>query len=78
MNCEEYLSKILLIILLLITQITKTESQTVNGSLTMLSSQKIKLEGFNGLSTYPISNTQIDEKGNFKLNYSKEDYGVVY
>ena len=78
MKCKEYLSKILLTTLLILSFITKTESQTVNGSLTKLSSQKIKLEGFNGVSTYPISNTQIDEKGNFKLNYSKEDYGVGY
>jgi thiol-disulfide isomerase/thioredoxin len=38
----------------------------------------IKLEGFNGLKTYPISSTTSDETGNFKLAYSKADYGVGY
>jgi thiol-disulfide isomerase/thioredoxin len=53
-------------------------SQSVKGTFRNLAKEEIKLEGFNGLNTYPISNTEIDEKGNFKLNYSKEDYGVGY
>ena len=53
-------------------------SQSVNGTFRNLAKEELKLEGFNGLSTYPISNTKIDEKGNFKLNYSKNDYGVGY
>jgi thiol-disulfide isomerase/thioredoxin len=43
-----------------------------------LANQIIKIEGFSGLKTSPISSSTIDEKGNFKLNYSKEDYGVGY
>lgn len=53
-------------------------SQTITGNLSLLANQVIKLEGFNGLKTYPISSTTIDEKGNFKLSYSKADYGVGY
>lgn len=53
-------------------------SQTISGNLSLLSDQNIKLEGFNGLKTYPISSTTIDEKGNFKLSYSQLDYGVGY
>jgi thiol-disulfide isomerase/thioredoxin len=53
-------------------------AQTISGNLPLLSNQNIKLEGFNGLETYPISNTTIDEKGNFKLNYSISDIGVGY
>lgn len=53
-------------------------AQTISGNLSLLANQSITLEGFNGLKTYPISATAIDEKGNFKLNYSKEDYGVGY
>jgi thiol-disulfide isomerase/thioredoxin len=53
-------------------------SQSVNGIFRDLANEGIKLEGFNGLNTYHISKTEIDEKGNFKLNYSKEDYGVGY
>ena len=53
-------------------------AQTITGHLAMLNNQSIKLEGFNGLKTYPISNTTIDTNGTFKLNYSKSDYGVGY
>ena len=52
--------------------------QTISGNLSMLVKQSIQLEGFNGLKTYPIANTLMDEKGNFKLSYSKSDYGVGY
>jgi len=53
-------------------------AQSITGSLSLLAQQEIKLEGFEGLKTYPISNTTIDEKGNFKLSYAKEDFGVAY
>lgn len=53
-------------------------SQSVSGNFSKLKNQLITLEGFNGLKTYPISSTTTDEKGNFKLNYSKTDYGVGY
>jgi thiol-disulfide isomerase/thioredoxin len=53
-------------------------AQSISGNLQLLVNQPIKLEGFSGLKTYPISNTTIDDKGNFKLSYSKADYGVGY
>ena len=53
-------------------------AQTISGNLSLLANQSIKLEGFNGLKTYPISSTTINEKGNFQLTYSKADYGVGY
>jgi thiol-disulfide isomerase/thioredoxin len=53
-------------------------AQTIAGNLSSLSNQSIKLEGFNGLKSYLISSTAIDEKGNFKLSYSKSDYGIGY
>ena len=53
-------------------------AQTISGNLKLLANQEIKLEGFDGLKTYPISMTNTDENGNFKLTYSKEDYGVGY
>jgi thiol-disulfide isomerase/thioredoxin len=53
-------------------------AQTINGNLSLLAKQTIKLEGFNGLKTYPISIAKIDENGNFKLTYSKADYGIGY
>jgi thiol-disulfide isomerase/thioredoxin len=53
-------------------------AQTISGNLSLLSNKSIKLEGFNGIKTYPISNAIVDEKGDFKLNYSKSDLGVGY
>ncbi|MFM7078702.1 MAG: peroxiredoxin family protein, partial [Bacteroidota bacterium] len=53
-------------------------SQTISGNLSLLAGQSIKLEGFNGLNTYPVSSATIDDKGNFKLSFSKTDYGVGY
>lgn len=52
--------------------------QSISGTLTQLMNQPIKLEGFNGFKTYPISSSSLDEKGNFKLAYSKADYGAGY
>jgi thiol-disulfide isomerase/thioredoxin len=54
------------------------KSQAIYGNLKVLANQTIKLEGFNGLKTYPISSSTIDEKGNFKLSYSTTDVGVGY
>jgi thiol-disulfide isomerase/thioredoxin len=53
-------------------------SQSISGNLAQLANQQIKLEGFNGLKNYPIASAKLDEKGNFKLTYSKADYGVGY
>jgi thiol-disulfide isomerase/thioredoxin len=36
------------------------------------------LEGFNGLNTYSISKTVINEKGEFELSYTTKDRGVGY
>ena len=53
-------------------------AQSITGRFTQLAKQEIKLEGFNGLKTYAVSNATADEKGNFKLMYAKEDFGVAY
>jgi thiol-disulfide isomerase/thioredoxin len=53
-------------------------AQSITGILNQSVNQSIKLEGFNGFKTYPISLSTLDEKGNFKLTYSKSDYGVGY
>lgn len=53
-------------------------AQSITGKFTQLANQEIKLEGFNGFKTYPISTATMDEKGNFKLAYNKADYGVGY
>jgi thiol-disulfide isomerase/thioredoxin len=66
----------LTVILILLT--FNSYTQSISGRLTLLANQKIKLEGFNGLKTYLISEAHTDNKGNFKLSYSKSDYGVGY
>ena len=53
-------------------------SQSISGNISLLSNKIIKLEGFKSLQTYLISEALTDEKGNFKLNYSKSDFGVGY
>jgi thiol-disulfide isomerase/thioredoxin len=53
-------------------------SQNISGNFSQLNNQPIKVEGFSGLKTYAISSTITDEKGNFKLNYLKSDFGVGY
>lgn len=58
--------------------VTSVSAQTISGNLSLLANQSIKLEGFNGLKTYPISTTTSDSMGDFKLNYEKADYGVGY
>lgn len=52
--------------------------QSISGNLSRSGNQVIRLEGFNGLKTYSISTATIDEKGNFSLPYSEEDYGMGY
>jgi len=53
-------------------------AQSLTGNLSLHTNQEIKLEGFNGLKTYPISKATADSKGNFVLQYSKSDFGVGY
>ena len=66
------------IILLTIICSTFLSAQTISGNMSLLANQPIKLESFNGLKTYLIGSAKIDERGNFKLTYSKEDQGVGY
>jgi thiol-disulfide isomerase/thioredoxin len=73
-----FLHRMSVLVFFFLSYISFSKGQTITGNLTLLVSQPIKLEGFNGLKTYPISSTIIDEKGNFKLKYSKSDYGVGY
>lgn len=54
------------------------DAQTISGNFSQLPNQEIRLEGFNGLTTYPISKTVIDENGVFELSYSTYDNGVGY
>jgi thiol-disulfide isomerase/thioredoxin len=57
---------------------TIVSAQTISGNFSLIANQSIKLEGFNGLKTYPISTTTSDSMGNFTLQYTKADYGIGY
>lgn len=63
---------------MLLVGVGSSDAQSISGNFKLLSNREIKLEGFNGLNTYLISTTVIDENGNFKLQYSRADYGVGY
>jgi hypothetical protein len=65
----------IVILLFLYCQLT---AQTITGNLSQLAKQEIKVEGFNGLETYSIAKTTLDEKGNFSVSYTKEDKGIGY
>ncbi len=69
--------KFLLFALLLPLSFYSAVAQTISGQLPALANETIRLEGFEGFDTYPIATTQIDEKGNFSLNYSVKE-GVAY
>ena len=65
-------------LLLCFLTISFTKAQTISGNLFQLTNQEIRLESFNGLNTYSISKTVINEKGEFELSYTTKDRGVGY
>ena len=52
-------------------------SQTITGNFSLLSGQKINLEGFNGLKTYPISSSKIDDNKNYNIETLDENKEVL-
>ncbi|MFN5208624.1 MAG: peroxiredoxin family protein [Bacteroidota bacterium] len=56
--------------------VAATSAQTISGSFSGVKKGNMKLLGFNGLNTYPISSTNTDEQGRFSLSFAKSDYGV--
>ncbi|MBK8700689.1 MAG: hypothetical protein IPN29_14600 [Saprospiraceae bacterium] len=58
--------------------LVEANAQTISGNLSLLANQSIKLEGFNGLKTYPISEAKCDSLGHFALPYTNTDYGMGY
>ena len=57
---------------------TNLLAQSIMGNCKSMANQEITLQGFNGLQNYAIATTKIDEKGNFKLNFTPSDYGMGY
>ena len=53
-------------------------AQTLTGTFPALANQTLSLEGSKGLTTYSIGSAKADEKGQFSLPYSPQDYGVAF
>lgn len=52
--------------------------QSISGVLPPMKGQEIRLEGFEGLETYPIARCTVDARGYFRLGYAKTGRGVGY
>jgi len=66
-----------IIVLLFICALTNAQNN-ISGIFSGLANQKIKLVGFNGFDTYAIDSIQVNEKGEFELKFSENDYGMAY
>ena len=66
------------IIILLFTCISTFTQNSITGTFTGLANEQIKLVGYNGLGIYDIDSTQANEKGEFNLSYSKQNFGMAY
>lgn len=62
--------------LLLITSVWS--QNTLTGAFTSLANEQIKLIGYKGLKSYAVDSAQANEKGEFTLSYSEDDYGMGY
>lgn len=72
------MKKIITITILILVSVFVYSQNTITGTFLGLNNQQIKLIGFNGFNTYVIDSVQANEKGEFKLAYSKTDYGMGY
>jgi hypothetical protein len=72
------MKKIIIINILLLIYAFAYSQRTITGTFPNLANQQIKLSGFNGFQTYPIDSVKANEKGDFILSLSKEDYGMGY
>lgn len=69
--------KYIVFIILIIGSIS-IQAQHISGKLSKLKHSEIKLNGFKGMNNYLVASTVTDGNGNFKLAYSKENYGIAY
>jgi thiol-disulfide isomerase/thioredoxin len=53
-------------------------AQSVSGQFSQWVNREIRIEGFNGLETYLITEGQTDSFGRFKLAYAEKDIGMGY
>jgi len=69
---------VVLIFVIVCFSVTAIAQNTITGSFPALSNQQVKLMGYEGFDTYVIDHTKADDKGSFKLSFSKKDYGMGY
>ncbi len=72
------MKKIFIINILLLLSIFVYSQNTITGTFPDIANQQIKLVGYNGFDTYAIDSTQANEKGEFSLKFSKNNYGIGY
>jgi len=70
--------KKILPILISLLSILNVNSQSVICDFPFHKNQAIRLVGFNGKENYTIDSTIVSEEGDFKLHYTKQDYGIAY
>jgi thiol-disulfide isomerase/thioredoxin len=72
------MKKLKTIIVLLLICVLANAQNNITGIFSGFANQKIKLVGYNGFDTYAIESMQANEKGEFALKFSENDYGMAY
>uniref|UniRef100_UPI0040482CA9 TlpA family protein disulfide reductase n=1 Tax=Algoriphagus sp. TaxID=1872435 RepID=UPI0040482CA9 len=67
-----------ILLLLLWIVCSEVQAQTLSGVFPPMAGQLLTLEGTRGFDTYSIGSAKADEKGQFSLSYSPQDYGVAF
>jgi hypothetical protein len=80
---QYFLKYILVLISILNIEISYAQNHganlySIDGVVEQLQNQYIRLEGYNGSSTYTISKVQADHEGIFHLPYSNSDFGIGF
>ena len=67
-----------ILLLLLWIVCSEVQAQTLSGGFPPMVGQLLTLEGTKGFDTYSIGSAKADEKGQFSLSYSPQDYGIAF
>lgn len=70
--------KIIITLTYIIISLSIWAQNNVTGTFIGLANQQIKLVGSDGFKNYTIDSIQANEKGEFRLSYNKEDFGMAY
>ena len=75
---SSHMKRILILLSCLFLGLGYSIAQTLSGTFPSLANQTLTLEGTKGFDTYAIGSAKADEKGQFSLSYSSEDYGIAF